>query len=97
MRPTESWRGDELARAPGAEQVEREIDLRLGADERFELVLFRGYVRTHDAGQTALVRDGQGCVAEVFRARDELLELAGAAEEGDVGDAAQLCVGGNVH
>ena len=58
-------------------------------------MLFGGDMRTHDAGHAALVGDGKGRVAELLCARHEFLRLARSSKEGEVADAAQLCVVGN--
>ena len=89
--------GGQHERSRGRARRDTPVDLELGADEQLELVLLRGYMRSDDAGHAALVGDGEGRVAELLRSFDELLGLAGAAEESEVGDAAQLCVGGDVH
>ena len=102
---------DELAEVAVAEEVAGEnrqgegrrarrgrdspVDLELRADEKLEAVLLRGHVCTHDASHAAFVGDGKRRVAELLRALDQLLRLASAAQEGEVGDAAQLCVFGN--
>ena len=93
--------GDELRQvavrlAVGCEQHQlRPLrDPELGADDELDAVLLRGDVGAHHARKRAFIGDGERSVAQLRRARGKLLRVRGAAQEGEVGQAMEFCVGG---
>ncbi len=94
---------DELAQVAVAFDRLREHDQRerrvgepeLAADDQGQLDALGSFVRADHARNRALVRDGQGRVAELLGALDELLGPAGTVQEGEGAHAAQLRVVGD--
>jgi len=68
----------------------------LAADHQLHAAGARGLPGAHDAGQRAFVGDRQRFVAAVARAREQFLGAGRAAQEGEVGQAVQFGVGGQV-
>ena len=60
----------------------------------FSFSAFDGDVRAHHARDRAFVGDRERAVAERMGALDELLRVRRAAQEGEVGEAVELGVGG---
>jgi hypothetical protein len=61
-----------------------------------QAVLARRHVRLDDAGQRALVGDGQRAVAERMGLRHQLARVRGAALEGEIRQAVQLGIAGRL-
>ena len=95
--------GDEPAQLPVALPVDGERDelqaaaeAELRADDEFQLTAFRCHVRPHDARHRALVGEGERAVAERIGLLDELVRMRRTAQEGEVRDAMQLRVRGQL-
>ena len=80
--------------AVGREQHNRgSIERReFGADQQVQLMLLRGHVGPHDAGQRVAVGDGQGRVAEFGGTLHQLFGVRRAAEKREVGEAVEFGV-----
>jgi hypothetical protein len=65
----------------------------MSADDELQVVFLRFHVRPHHAGERAFVGDRKRRVAQLVRARHQLLGMRCAAEEAEIGEAVQLGVG----
>ena len=61
-----------------------------GADEGADVVLFGGVVGAGGSVDAHVVGEGEGGVAEFGGTADEVLGMAGAAEEGEAGTSVEL-------
>ncbi len=93
--------GDELAeiavaRAVGGEQHELDTigERDLAADHERQPACLRGEMGAHHPGHRALVGEGEGAIAERLRPLHQLLGVRGPAQEGEIGQAMELGVGG---
>jgi hypothetical protein len=62
------------------------------SDDEVHLRVARSFVGAHDARDRALVGDGDGGIAELGRAVDELLGRGGSAQEAVIAEAVELRV-----
>ncbi len=69
----------------------------LRSDDEPESTFLRRPMRTHDPRERAFVGDGERLVTERVSALHQLFRMRGAAQEGKVGAAVQLGVGGGCH
>ena len=65
----------------------------LAADDKVDLLRLRLDVRSHHAGERALVGNRQGAVAQRSGPLDQLLGMRGAGQEAEVAAAVKLGVG----
>lgn len=68
---------------------------KFAADDQSHAGDARGFQATHDAGQRAFVGDGQGAVAAMLRACEQLLGTGGATQEREVRQAVQFGIRGH--
>ena len=72
------------------------LDLHLRADDEFHALFFRRLMRAHNAGERTLIGDRERAVAHRLRARHQFRGVRCTAQEGEVAQAMQLGVGGEV-